>query len=184
MSWLLSGFIATMFILAAAGKTFGLDEFGQYLSDLGVPAKARRSAGLAVVVVESSVAVMVWLGLWQPLPALAATAIACGFVGLQVRNVVMRSSGCNCYGTIDRSLHPVLALVRATVLFSAAAVLTVTWSAQEYLAERVVYEVVGVLAGVTVLAIVALINQARTVLDFDRRRNKLMAEVRQEGTTA
>lgn len=181
MFWLLSGFSATLFLLAAAGKSFGFAEFAAYLAELGIPVMARHLIAVAVICIEACLAVALGVGNWTPLAAYVASSVSAVFVALQIRNVLQRSSGCSCFGAVDRGLDPGLALTRASILLVATLVLSQLSVGNQSVVGRLPDTLGGVLVALTLLATIALLNQARLVMDFDRRRRERVASVQLQG---
>ncbi|MET4783732.1 MauE/DoxX family redox-associated membrane protein [Glaciihabitans sp. UYNi722] len=188
MTALLAGFVAALLLLAAIGKAAGLDEFGGYLAQLGIPRRIRSATGIAVISLETVLALAIMLRIAEPLSAWAAAVLTGAFVILQIRNVATGSAGCSCYGAVDHSLDSRLSLARASILFIATIVLALSSSASPtLLGNTLINELVGATAAATLLAAIALSNQATLVVAFDRKlraRTAAVADVQLEGELA
>jgi len=177
MAALLAGFVAALFLLAAIGKSTGFGGFADYLGQLGLPAPLRVTASVAVIVVESLTAIAIAGGLLDPVARWIAVVMSAGFVALQVRNVVSKSAGCSCYGAVDRDLNPWLALTRAALLLAGSIWLLALPSQ----GPAWVSEVLGAAIAATVLAVIALLDQTKRVVRFDRESQARQGAVLQEG---
>jgi hypothetical protein len=111
---LLEGFLGSVLLLAAIGKTADLEATASSLALLGLrPALARP-----VVSVEAAVAAALLLGVAPAVAATAAVALGVAFVVVHVRG---ETAGCGCLGRLDRGLSSRAGLARAGVFLAVAA---------------------------------------------------------------
>lgn len=117
--------VGSIFLAAGLAKTAGSRSIAPFLTAVGIRPGGATMLARAVPVSEIAVGGMLVAGVGGTLAASAAALPAVAFVAVQLRAYRRNAPGCECFGALDASTPPEVALVRASALAGGTAALVV-----------------------------------------------------------
>jgi hypothetical protein len=158
-------------LVAAGGKAVTGASFDGLLHDLGIPRRVVHFVEPAIVPLELGVGIALALGLSPLLSGLGAVVFGSSFVVVQT--MALRGAGqtpCNCFGATSAVPASWLSLLRA-IVFLCVAIAALAFGASTPIWQQsmptTAWSVVGLLVAISLLAVLALLEEVK---HFEERR--------------